>query len=97
MTCPALTRDLSFPDQWHALTRDLTCPRQVMLLLWALLAAAAASPVPQEVVQDVPIRGEQQEILQGTVVIRPPKIEKVTHVTSDNQYQKLYKDEGKYK
>ena len=63
------------------------------------MAVAAASPLPQEeVVQDVPISiPDDQEILQASVIIRPPKIEKVTQVTSDNQYQKLYDDTGKYK
>ncbi|XP_043218321.1 uncharacterized protein LOC122379844 [Amphibalanus amphitrite] len=76
-----------------------------LALLWALLLAAAASPLPQDVqlvqgdvqvVQDVPIP-DNEEILQASVIIRPPKIEKVTQVTSNNQYQKLYDESGKYK
>ena len=68
----------------------------MLALLWALLAVAVTSPLPQEVVQDVPIP-DDKEILQASVIIRPPKIEKVTQVTSDNQYQKLYDESGKYK
>ncbi|XP_037080418.1 uncharacterized protein LOC119101469 isoform X2 [Pollicipes pollicipes] len=69
-----------------------------VILCAALLASALASPLPQEdVVEAVPLEAEFDEAQLGSVIIRPPRVEKVTHVTSNHQYQKLYPKNGKYK